>query len=475
MKIKTGILILFLSIVIYGQPESTISYKIDSLFSISGLRSPATGIQIFNLTDSSEIYTNNNKILFRPASNLKILTSSAGLLFLGPDYNFETSVFKIGSISDSVLYGSIYIKGGFDPTFTFDDLDTLIQNIKTSGIKEIRGNLFTDVSSMDSLYWGHGWMWDDDPSQDAPRLTPLNINENTIKVITSPGQSGGKAMLSLLPPSEYFEIENHSVTIDTGRAKLKVTRDWLNHSDKIILTGTIDTASSTDTTTINIGDPVKYFQQMTLKKLNEIGITFAGISDTITTPGYADKIYSHKTKYADIINHMNKESDNLYAEMALRALGEKFYGTPSSAIKGIKMIDSLIVLALGGSIDYRIVDGSGLSHYNLISNDMIISVIKFFYYQHPDLYKLLTNSFPVSGTDGTLKDRLKDEKTKGRVFAKTGTLSAVSTLSGIIGTDNGKEIAFSIFVNNFTGSAKRARDFQDNLVKILIDIYQMLP
>ena len=95
---------------------------------------------------------------------MKVITSAAGLEFLGPEYTFNTSVYHTGIIMDSVCYGDLIVVGGFDPDFTTDDLDTLVFALKDYGINEIRGNIYGDVSNMDSLFWGNGWMWDDDPS-----------------------------------------------------------------------------------------------------------------------------------------------------------------------------------------------------------------------------------------------------------------------------------------------------------------------
>ncbi len=113
---------------------------------------------------------------------MKMLTTAAGLVFLGPKYNFTTSLYYTGFIADSILYGDLYAVGGLDPDFTTKDLDSMVVLLKNLGVKEILGNIYGDVSMCDSLFWGNGWMWDDDPSTDAPYMTALNINTNAIQV-----------------------------------------------------------------------------------------------------------------------------------------------------------------------------------------------------------------------------------------------------------------------------------------------------
>jgi D-alanyl-D-alanine carboxypeptidase/D-alanyl-D-alanine-endopeptidase (penicillin-binding protein 4) len=89
------------------------------------------------------------------------------------------------------------------------------------------------------------------------------------------------------------------------------------------------------------------------------------------------------------------------------------------------------------------------------------------YLQKPELYKILYESFPVAGTDGTLSYRMKDSPAQNKVHAKTGTLSGVSSLSGYITADNGHLLAFSVILQGFTGSAKETKDYEDKICSIL--------
>jgi D-alanyl-D-alanine carboxypeptidase/D-alanyl-D-alanine-endopeptidase (penicillin-binding protein 4) len=170
-----------------------------------------------------------------------------------------------------------------------------------------------------------------------------------------------------------------------------------------------------------------------------------------------------------MVNYINKESYNLGAEMILRALAAKCLGEPATADNGIKMIDSLIALTGLNPNAYRLVDGSGISHYNLISAQLLLKVLKYMYFQKPDLYKILYESFPVAGVDGTLSNRMKGASAQNKVHAKTGTLSGVSCLSGYVTADNGHLLAFSIILQNFTGSSKVGKDYEDKICNILAE------
>jgi D-alanyl-D-alanine carboxypeptidase/D-alanyl-D-alanine-endopeptidase (penicillin-binding protein 4) len=167
--------------------------------------------------------------------------------------------------------------------------------------------------------------------------------------------------------------------------------------------------------------------------------------------------------------NLNKTSDNLSTEMTLRALAEKYFEKPVSVMNGIKMIDSLIILCGLNPKDYRLVDGSGVSHYNLVSAELLLSVLKHFYYNEKDLFESLYESFPNAGIDGSLAGRMKRTLAENNVHAKTGTLSGVSSLSGYVKNKKGNMIAFSILVQNYVGSSKQARDFIDKVCEIIAE------
>ena len=100
---------------------------------------------------------------------------------------------------------------------------------------------------------------------------------------------------------------------------------------------------------------------------------------------------------------------------------------------------------------------------------MLLAVLKYFYYNEPDLFETLYNSFPIAGVDGSLENRMKKTKAENNVHAKTGTLSGVSSLSGYVKNKKGNMIAFSILVQNYNGNSKQARDFIDDVCEILAE------
>ncbi len=464
------IFIISLSITFPQDFNPEIVEELNEIFEDEYFQSTTLAVSIFDLTTGNYLYRKNDKQLLHPASNMKVITSATGLEYLGPEYTFSTSVYHTGIIMDSVCYGDIVVVGGFDPDFTTEDLDTLVYSLKDYGINEIRGNIYGDVSNMDSLFWGNGWMWDDDPSYDFPYMTPLIINDVSIEIAYEPGLIGNPVNISLIPETDFFDITNESITSKEDTSNFEITRDWLNRGNEIIISGDLSYRAEPDTVKINIVNPEYYFLYLLKEKIEANSIKFYGRLDTLTLPAYSKLIYEKKRSFGEIIINLNKDSDNLSAEMTLRALSLERYDKPASAKKGIQVIDSLIARTELNYKNYKIVDGSGVSHYNLVTPELLIEILKYMYYKSPENYKILKESFPIAGVDGSLENRMKKNKAFENVYAKTGTLSGVSTLSGYLMSANKHDIAFSIFVQNYIGSSRVARGYQDRICRFLSEL-----
>lgn len=471
---KTIFILIFLvaAVNVYSQNQgSELKQQIDSIYTSPFFQKSIMSVDVFDLTSNKYLYQRNENLLVRPASNLKILTTTTGLLFLTPDYQFKTKVTYTGKIINGTLYGSLYVKGGCDPDFYTTNIDSIASVIKSMGIKDITGNIFGDVSMMDSLFWGHGWMWDDDPSTDAPYLTPLDINENAIGVTVTGTELGRQASVKLIPETDFLKIQNNSITIPADSpSTFTVSRDWIDRKNTILVNGGVKLTiadSLKDTTWLNVYNPAGYFLTLLKEHIQSRGILVSGKIGYAETPNYAIKVADMKRSLPDVVIHTNKISYNLGAEMVLYAVSDKFFGDPANAINGIKIVDSLISLSGLHPSDYRIVDGSGVSHYNLITTETLVSVLKYIYINHPNIFNILYKSFPIAGIDGTLQNRMQSFPVQNNVHAKTGSLSGVSSLTGFVKSSNDHLLVFSIIVNDYVGSSKHARQIEDEICNIL--------
>jgi len=107
-----------------------VAKEINKILEDEYFQSTTLAVSIFDLTSNKHLYNMNQKQLLHPASNMKIITTIAGLEFLDSNFTFNTSVYHTGIIMDSVCYGDLIVVGGFDPDFTTSDLDTLVFSLQ---------------------------------------------------------------------------------------------------------------------------------------------------------------------------------------------------------------------------------------------------------------------------------------------------------------------------------------------------------
>jgi D-alanyl-D-alanine carboxypeptidase/D-alanyl-D-alanine-endopeptidase (penicillin-binding protein 4) len=440
--------------------------KLDSILKKPLFDSTQIALSVYDLTDGAPVFGKNEKMLLRPASTLKIITTAAALQFLKADYSFKTNLYVKGEIDDSTLTGDLFIEGGFDPELKTEDLDIFITALKKTGIKKIAGNIFADITKMDSLFWGKGWMWDDDSDRSFPYMNSLPVNKSCVKVITSPSSIGQAAVISTIPATGFVTIVNKSITSASDSSQIKIKRDWINRKNEITVNGFIGIGSKPDTSEVNVASPEKYFLTLFKEMLKKNNIEFNGKTDTLKIQSGARLISTVARPLTDIIYRANKDSDNLNAEMLLRTIAYEQLKRKITSADGIKFIDSLIVLTGMKKGNYRIVDGSGASFYNLVSTGLITDILKYIH-GNPEMYRIISNSLPIAGVDGTLKERLKEFAHLQNIYAKTGTLSGTSNLAGYITTTHGHIMAFTLYIQNFTGSSKRVRDLQDDICRAI--------
>ena len=167
----------------------------------------------------------------------------------------------------------------------------------------------------------------------------------------------------------------------------------------------------------------------------------------------------------EILLPMMKDSDNLYAESVFYQAASTVASRPATAAHGRQAVKEILGKAGVKDIQYRIADGSGLSLYNYVTPELMVKLL-IYAYRHRNSYIELFPSLPVAGQDGTLKKRMVKSPANGRVRAKTGTVTGVTTLAGYCASLNGHMLVFSI-MNQGTLKIAEGRNFQDKVCEIM--------
>ena len=111
-------------------------------------------------------------------------------------------------------------------------------------------------------------------------------------------------------------------------------------------------------------------------------------------------------------------------------------------------------------------DGSGLSRHNLLAPVATVRLLEYMW--HSEDRAAYLDSLPVAGHDGTLHWRFQRGGARGRIRAKTGSMSHVLALSGYAEGVDGATYAFSIFANNFGMASSSTRKLVDSIANTLV-------
>ena len=436
--------------------------RIDRLVADKLPQGSNVGICVYDLTTNKYIYQYQADKLSRPASTMKLLTAITALDHEGGDEPFRTEVWCKGRIEGDTLRGDLYVVGGFDPEFDEAALDTLVAYVARSCFSVIAGKVYGDVSMKDSLHWGSGWLWDDNPSAFQPYLSPLMLEKGVVTVAARPAERGMPALLKCTPASTYYHLVNRTESRTPRAGGFRVTRDWMHNSNTLVATGNVGGRTAR---VINIYSSQDFFMHTFVERLQDRGVA--------TDPQYgfrefhpdslSVRVAVHETPMQAVLDQCLKESDNLNAEALLYRLGKQTTGRRYiTADDGLDAVNDLIEQLGLDPDDYNLADGCGLSHYDYVTPELLVALLRYAY-SRTNVFQSLYKALPVSGIDGTLEHRM-GYRTPGfrRVHAKTGTYTGVSCLAGYLQAKNGHWVAFAI-MNQNTLSGRKARKFQDTL------------
>ncbi len=463
-----------------GGQEQDQGVKIDDILDAPSVANGFWGICVRSLSTGRRLFARNQEKLFTPASNMKLLTTAVALTRLGPDFRYTTGLYGTGQRKNGALEGDVFLKGSGDPTISerFQGKATAVfeewaDTLRRQGVREILGDLVGDDSLFDDRDLGPGWAWDDEFIWFSAHISAVSFNDNCFETIVSPGKKpGDPAQISISPETAYIKVTNSVKTsITAERSELDARRTF--GSNGIVLSGKIGLASPPRRLRFSVGNPTLYAVTVLKEVLGRKGIRVRGKALDIghsgkPVPDYgAMKVMVSRQSepLAEIIEHVNKRSQNLYAELLFRTLGAVYGGRGTTEKAAQVMTESLATMGISED-SLAIYDGSGLSRLNLITPSQVVQVLD--YMSHHPYFGYYYRSLPVAGVDGTLMKRMKNTPAENNVRAKTGTLTHMVALSGYFNDREGGLLAFSIMSNNCLGSASEVRSAQDAICEKLV-------
>lgn len=453
-------------------------HDLDAILRATGWRSTRWGVLAVSLDSGDTLYTHAAGTPLTPASNVKLLTTAAALHHLGPDFRWQTWVLATGDVVDGRLAGDLVLYGtgdpglsdrfGGSPTAVFD---SLASQIRAAGVRRVQGNVIGDGSFFQGPLLGPDWDQGDLNDWFAAPVGALSFNENVVTLRIEPaGHDGWPPVIHTIPEAPGLPVENAAVT---GPGRVLVQRD--HPRDPIRIIGSIPRGGRDVWRRITVRDPARYAAQALVDALEAAGVEVVGGVLTETTEsgstltsgrvwaparqaGVPRILARHRSPpLRDYVTVVNKESHNFFAESTLKTLGRVVAGDGSFR-GGTAVVEHFLHDALGvDSTDVALVDGSGLSDTNRVSPSVFVALLG--HMASGDLWEPYWASLPEAGNRREL-GRMYRTAAAGNLRAKTGTISGVSALSGVVRSATGERIAFSIIANRVpsTWSAKRVED-----------------
>ncbi len=436
------------------------------------------------------LYDQNGCKEFVPASNMKLYTTAAALELLGPDFTYETRLEAVGTINaQGLLEGDLVIVGSGDPSFgswhlkgggdSRELLRSWAEQVKAAGITGIQGDIIGDGRCFTDEYYSDTWEYGDLPYWYATGSSGLAIEENCFRFRSAPGPNvGDKAILTLIPETDYITVVNDTVTTESG-ASTNLDIVWRNpESNTVRFARQIAIDKKPFEQRGSVWDGPRYTAFLFREALERGGTSVSGEALNILSlgdPGRIDNTAASRRRVIatytspplkELIAIVNKPSHNFFADQILRTLGMKYRGRGSFAAGAEVIQDWLGTIGAPEPGALRMSDGSGLARRNIVQPGQTCALLRHMY-QEESLRQVFYDSLPIAGVDGTIRGRMRGTAAEGNVHAKTGFITRARALSGYVTDAGGQILVFSMMANQFTVPVSEANAIQDQACEIL--------
>jgi len=461
---------------LFGEPDLSarrVKLEIASILAEPAFHDSVWGVVVAAPARDRVLFERNPSLNFRPASNLKILTTVMAMDLLGPDYRFETELGYTGTIRDGVLTGDLIITGRGDPSIssnyadgsfhTTDLLAPVIEAVRAHGIREVAGDLIARVDFFDDVAIQRSWEWDDLGYYYAVPVTPLSLHDGWIEITLEADEQG--VITTRVWPEVTPDLEIYlDLDVAAGRQRVRVKRPW--GTNRFTFTGNLPPCGR-DVTTLAAWDPNRHFLAVFRDLLEKDGIAVRGVDRVTrgpieTTP--IDVLIS--PPLAELAATLMKVSQNHYADLFLKTMAAHHAGEGSFEA-GAELAATYLTEIVPGPGDragQNIRDGSGLSAQNYIKPRQLAALLD--HGLEASWRDDWLASLAVMGADGTLSRR-GVAGLDGRVWAKTGYIYRSRNLSGYVETHAGEPLVFVLLANNYSCPTSEIERAQDRICAVL--------
>jgi D-alanyl-D-alanine carboxypeptidase/D-alanyl-D-alanine-endopeptidase (penicillin-binding protein 4) len=443
-------------------PPPTLTSEADALVEAAEADGTLASVYVVDVATREVLYAHRPQVRLLPASTMKVVSTAAALSALGADFRFRTPVGLEGPAPRGGLFeGDVVVASSGDPSlgsWRFPDTATqceqLADALASQGVREWRGRLRVAGGEP----WlegplGPGWAWDDAAYAYGAAPTAFVFRENVVDLAlarpAAPAAPAGAAAdpgctappeVRLTPPLPAVQV---SVVPLPGaeRAGLSCLREGAGPQGqqrvRCVWRSTPEACPQKAALRLSVDAPEALMAACVDEALGRRGI--ARLPGPLPpappaplppagAPPPTPLVELVSPPLAELVRATNKESLNLYAERLGMRFARERAGAEGYAALKVALAAELSRRGVAPR-DLRPVDGSGLSRHNLATARGLVQVLLT---SLAEPYgEALADSLPVAGVDGTLRSRPLSAEARGRVRAKTGTLSGQRAFVGL--------------------------------------------
>nr|WP_226955013.1 D-alanyl-D-alanine carboxypeptidase/D-alanyl-D-alanine-endopeptidase [Mesopusillimonas faecipullorum] len=384
----------------------------------------------------------NPEVPRNPASVMKLVTTWAGLSGLGPAYRWRTSLMaradaQIGA--DGTLQGPLYVKASGDPFFTVEQLWALLRELRLRGVKNLNEvvvdrSLFGKVEIDPEAFDASG----DRPYNASPDA--MMVGWGAVRVLFLPDEAARKWVPVVDPPVPGVRFDGE-VAWSRGQCTGSPTAGIRLYSEgeqlRVALSGTAPGACGEFSVYRLAQSQGQHFETLFRMLWKELGGTLGrGFTEGRVPSRGRTLVWHDSVPLADVIRLINKQSNNVMARMLLLTLGAEVNGSGATASSGAKAAMALLRQQGVDLRGWQLENGSGLSREERLTASGLAAMLEAAW-KSSSMPEYLS-SLAISGVDGTMRRRLRDEEVRGAAHLKTGTLRDSRALAGYVLGASGK-------------------------------------
>lgn len=471
--------------------EQGLAAEVQARFAAADLgRKAQLGLHVIDMKTRRTLVDINSDAALKPASLMKLATVAAALEILGPDEVFRTRLETAAPIVGGSLMGDLLIRGGGDPSlgprFTAEKsnvsgmIDGWTAQLKARGIRRIVGNVIGDDTRYADERHSPYWEKRDAAEWYSAEVSALTYNDNVLDVLWRSGAAGDRPQFTLIPPTKYVLLNNTVRTTagTSGEARIRYAR--FLEGNEIRARGTIpQKAQKYDF--FSVPDPARFTATLLAESLKRAGIEVTGapmnrrlllgesfsVSDTAPTTATVTLLQTTSPPLAEMLPVVLGESQNLYAEILLREVALAT-NKPATFQGGAAAVIEWLLQRRIHRTGFLMVDGSGLATLNKMTPRLVSDLLL---YQAAQPTATVWKESLAEPGKRSLAGRLREPlhaPLEGRLRAKTGYVSGAVSLAGYLTTADGRELVFTIILNDFDPwRTLEARDWMDEVLPLL--------